>query len=122
MAEGWLRHIAREELDVFSAGTAPQPIHPLAIEAMQERGVDISSQRSKSIDEFHNHRFDFVITVCDHAQGNCPTFPEETRQIHWNFQDPAKAQGTPEEQKIIFVQVRDEIEEHVRRFVGSTCE
>lgn len=117
MAEGWLRHLAGPGIEVCSAGTDPKEVHPMAVETMQERGVELSGHRSKSIKEFFGQRFDFVITVCDHAKESCPTFPDSSRFLHWSFPDPANAQGTLEEQKAVFRQVRDRIRRLVEEFV-----
>lgn len=89
MAEGLLRHLGGDRLQVFSAGTAPTRIHPNAIRVMAEKGIDIQAQRSKSVDEFQDRQFDYVITVCDRARENCPTFPGGTTFVHWSLPDPA---------------------------------
>ena len=80
-----------------------------AIEAMRELGIDISSHRSKSVDEFTGQEFDYVITVCDNANEQCPIFPGKTQRIHWGFQDPASVQGDHEDRLAVFRRVRDEI-------------
>ena len=117
MAEGWLRHLGREPFEVRSAGTAPQGLHPMAVECMRERGIDISSQRSKSVDEFNKKQLHYVITVCDHAQESCPTLSHADAILHWSFPDPAKAKGTPEERIVVFREVRDAIEARVQEFL-----
>lgn len=114
MAEGLLRHIAADRFEVFSAGVEPSSVRPEAIEAMKEIGVDISRHRSKSVDEFSGAEFDYVITVCDNARERCPAFPMKTRQIHWSFDDPAKAEGNPDEVLAVFRRVRDELESRLR--------
>jgi len=93
MAEGILRHLTRDRLAVFSAGTAPSFVHPNAIRALAEMGIDISQQRAKGVDEFDGQSFDYVVTVCDRARENCPVFPNETQLIHWSFPDPATVTG-----------------------------
>ena len=93
MAEGLLREEAREMFDVSSAGVSPTHVRPEAIAAMREIGIDISRQRSKSVDEFSDQEFDYVITVCDNAREQCPVFPGRAKQIHWSFDDPAAAEG-----------------------------
>ncbi len=93
MAEGILRHLAGERLEVRSAGTEPSRVHPLAIRAMAERGIDIGAQTSKHSDEFAGQRFDYVITVCDRASEVCPIFPGDPRRIHWSIPDPAAVEG-----------------------------
>jgi len=94
MAEGILRHLTGDRLTVFSAGTAPSFVHPNAIRALAEMGIDISQQRAKGVDEFHDEPFDYVVTVCDRARENCPVFPGDTQFIHWSFPDPATVVGS----------------------------
>ena len=119
MAEGILRAIAADRFEVFSAGTHPSIVNPLAIAAMRERGIDISHHRSKSLMEYINQPFDYVITVCDQAAEACPAFPGPAERIHWSFPDPAAAAGTEEERLASFRQVRDDIEKHLRDWVAS---
>jgi arsenate reductase len=119
MAEGLLRRLGGDRFEVFSAGTEPSRVNPLAIEAMREVGIDISDHRSKSVDEFLGEEFDYVITVCDRANRNCPIFPGRTKRVHWSFDDPAKAEGDERERLAVFRRVRDEIEGHLRGFVES---
>ena len=117
MAEGWLRHLAGNRFEALSAGTHPQGLNPMAVESMQERGIDISSQRSKSVDEFINQHLDYIITVCDQAKENCPVFTKAQTALHWSFPDPAHAEGSIEERKQVFRQVRDAIEVSVKNFL-----
>lgn len=117
MAEGLLRHFGNNKFEVFSAGTHPSFVHPLAIEAMREIGIDISNHRSKSVMEFLGQEFDYVITVCDKAKESCPTFPGDVKRIHWSFEDPAEATGTKEERMKVFRKVRDEIKSHILEFI-----
>ena len=119
MAEGLLREMAGEIFDVASAGVSPSKVRPEAIAAMREIGIDISRHRSKSVDEFINQEFDYVITVCDNAREQCPVFPGHARQIHWSFDDPAAAQGDEVARLAVFRRVRDEINEHLRLFVAE---
>jgi arsenate reductase (thioredoxin) len=116
MAEGLLRHLSEDHFEAFSAGTRPSVLNPLAIEAMQEIGIDISGHRSKSVDEFVDQEFDYVITVCDSANKDCPVFPAPTKRIHWSIDDPALAEGTKGERLADFRRVRDEICERLREF------
>jgi arsenate reductase len=116
MAEGWLRHFAGERAQVFSAGTKPSGLNPVAVSVMREVGVDISRHHSKHVDELAKQDFLFVITVCDAAREACPVFPGALYQLHWSFEDPAAATGTDEEQLAVFRRVRDEIKEQVRQF------
>jgi Protein-tyrosine-phosphatase len=116
MAEGLLRQEGAGRFEVFSAGTHPSVVNPLAVMAMRERGIDIGGHHSKSVDEFVGQRFDYVITVCDNANENCPIFPGETKRIHWSFDDPAAAGGSEDERLAVFRRVRDEIELRLREF------
>jgi arsenate reductase len=109
MAEGLLRHDGGDEFEVESAGVISSFVRPQAIEVMREIGIDISNHRSKSLDEFLEQPFDFIITVCDNANENCPIFPGKAKRIHWSFDDPAEAIGTEEEKLDVFRRVRDEI-------------
>jgi arsenate reductase len=119
MAEGILRHEGRDHFDVLSAGTEPSRVNPLAIEAMYEIGIDISHHRSKSVDEFSGQEFDYVITVCDKANVNCPIFPGQVRRIHWSFDDPAAAEGSEEERIAVFRRVRDQIQQRLKAFIEA---
>lgn len=120
MAEGLLRHMARDRFEVLSAGVEPSQVRPQAIEAMREIGIDISDHRSKSVDEFAGQEFDYVITVCDNANERCPVFPGKTGRIHWSFDDPAAAVGDQASQLAVFRRVRDEIESRLREFLKSS--
>ena len=107
MAEGLLRHMSGDRYEVFSAGTRPVGLNPNAVEAMREIGIDISGQRSKSVDEFVDQQFDYVITVCDNARESCPIFPGPGQRIHQSFEDPSAA--TPAQQLEVFRRIRDAI-------------
>ena len=110
LAEGILRAAAGDTLRVASAGSKPAGyVHPFAIEAMREIGIDISSHRSKHLSEFLDQPVETVITVCGNADQVCPMFPGQVNRHHWGFDDPAHATGTPEEQLTVFRRVRDEI-------------
>ncbi|MGC8723619.1 MAG: arsenate reductase ArsC [Acidobacteriota bacterium] len=113
MAEGWLRHDLGEQVEVYSAGTQPSRVHPLAIAVMAEAGVDISAQRSKSLQEFWGQPFDLVVTVCDSAKEACPSFRGAARQVHQSFPDPAGLQGSEEEMWDEFRRVRDQIRKNL---------
>lgn len=119
MAEGLFRELGGERVEIHSAGTQPSYVHPLAIEVMRERGIDISHHRSKSYDEFLHLPFDDVITVCDAAAEACPTFPGPARRQHWSFPDPVAAEGDDEARRAVFRQVRDAIEARVRDWLVS---
>jgi arsenate reductase (thioredoxin) len=119
MAEGLLRQIAGDQFDVFSAGSKPSIVNPLAIQAMEEREIDIRHHRSKHLDEFLQEPFDFVITVCDNAAESCPLFPGPAQRIHWSFPDPAGVEGSEEERLHSFRLVRDAIEQQLQAWVAS---
>ena len=113
MAEAFLRELAGGDLESLSAGSNPAGfVHPLAVAAMNEIGIDISGYRSKSIDEFlppDGEPPDLIISVCDKAARDCPTFPGSMARLHWPFDDPADASGTDDERLVEFRRVRDEI-------------
>ena len=110
MAEGILRAAAGDLLDVQSAGSKPAGyVHPLAIRALAEIGIDLSGHRSKHMDEFLSREVQTVITVCGNADQACPMFPGQMNRHHWGFDDPAHSTGTEEEQMAVFRRVRDEI-------------
>lgn len=116
MAEGVLRHDAGAWFEVASAGVAPSHVRPEAIAVMNELSIDISMHRSKSIDEFTGQEFDYVITVCDNANEQCPVFPGKTKRIHWSIEDPAATQGDEPQRLSVFRRVRDGIRERLREF------
>jgi arsenate reductase len=122
MAEGLLRHDQGDRFEAFSAGVEPSSVRPLAIEAMRELGIDISGQRSKSVDEFSGEEFDYVITVCDNANERCPVFPGKTKRIHWSFADPAAATGNQAAQLAIFRRVRDQIRQRLSEWSSELSE
>ena len=113
MAEGLLRHLASEHFEVMSAGTEATHLRPLAVQAMDELGIDISAQESKTLERCLGESFDYVITVCDDANEACPTFPGARRRLHWSFEDPSQAGGTEEERLQVFRLVRDKIKERI---------
>lgn len=119
MAEGWLRHFGDGKVDVSSAGTHPCFVHPLAIQVMKEEGVDISSHRSKSVNEFADEKLDYVITVCDSAREACPYIPGAHTMVHIPFEDPSFAPGTTEERLNEFRRVRDIIRDEMKGFARS---
>ena len=116
MAEGLLRSLGGDKFDVYSAGTRSSTVRPEAVAAMAERSIDISSQRSKHVDEFAGSAFDYVITVCDDARESCPVFPSATKRLHWSLPDPAAVQGDHEERLEAFRRVRDSLEVILRDF------
>ena len=122
MAEGLTRYLKGDEIEPLSAGVAPKGIDPRATEAMAEIGIDISKQRSKSIDDIKGIDFDYVLTLCDNAQQSCPSFPAKTRVIHVGFQDPpelAETARNEEEAMLHYRRVRDEIKSFVEKLPGS---
>ncbi len=116
MAEGLLRDKAGDLYDVFSAGTHPSQVRLEAIAVMRELGIDISSHRSKSVDEFAGTDFHYVITVCDNARKSCPAFPGKTERIHWSIEDPAAVQGSGEQRLAAFRRARDELRGRLQDF------
>lgn len=116
MAEGLLKYITESKYEVESAGTKPSIVRPEAIKVMAEIGIDISGNRSKSVDEFINQEIDYVLTVCDNAKETCPYFPAQTKVIHHSFEDPpAIGQADEETTLIVFRRVRDEIDQYLRK-------
>ena len=115
MAEGLLRSLAGDRFEVFSAGTIASLVRPQAVAAMNELGIDISQHRSKSLDEFIDEEFDYVITVCDHANQRCPVFPGSVKRIHWSIDDPV-GMGSEAAQLEAFRRARDELLERIRSF------
>jgi arsenate reductase (thioredoxin) len=122
MAEGLLRDGGGVAFEVASAGIDPSFVRPEATEAMREIGIDISGHRSKSIDEFRGQPFDYVITVCDNANQQCPMFPSESRRIHWSIKDPAAIEGDNKTRLEAFRLARDELRERLGRFIAVAQE
>jgi arsenate reductase len=119
MAEGLLRHEAGDLLEVSSAGVKPTQVRPESIAVMREIGQDISGHRSKSVDEFIGQEFDYVITVCDSANESCPVFPGKTKRLHWSLEDPAAVQGSDEDRKAAFRNIRDELHGRIKEFLDE---
>jgi len=114
MAEGLVNHFLGDKWQAYSAGTQPAGyVHPLAIQAMLELGINISLHRSKSVEDYRDTHFDLVVTVCDDAAENCPVWLGPGRAVHIGFPDPARATGNHAEQLDMFRQVRDAIREQV---------
>jgi arsenate reductase (thioredoxin) len=107
MAEALLNSIAGGRIEAYSAGSTPGRVNPFAIEAMSEIGIDITTARSKHLNEFLDGGIDVVITVCDDANESCPVFPGNPRRIHWSFPDPSAATGTQAERLAAFREIRD---------------
>ena len=117
MAHGYLEYFAKGKAKVYSAGVETHGVNPKAIYFMQEDGIDISGHTSNNILEYTDVKFDFVITVCDHAKEVCPYFPTNAIMLHHNFEDPSKVNGTEEAIAASFRNVRNEIKEYCRKFV-----
>jgi len=125
IAEGYLRHLADEEFNVYSAGTEPKDeVHPLAVQVMHEVGIDISGQEPKGLKEFLGRLpVRYLMIVCSGANESCPRiFPGLSERLYWPFDDPASFEGTPEETLAEFRRVRDEIRERVVEWLKSTTD
>ena len=114
IAEALLRQLAGDSVDVYSAGSHPKSVHPNAIRVMRERGIDISSNRSKPLSRFAGRRFDYVVTLCDRVREVCPEFPGGPERIHWSIADPALEGDTDEESYPAFQRTAADIENRVR--------
>jgi arsenate reductase len=121
IAEGLLRHYYGEDFEVESAGTRATHVRPEAIQVMKELGIDISSHRSKTVDEFANRTFDHVLTVCDNAKESCPVYPGHSNRIHHSFEDPAAVQGSENERLTAFRKVRDDIRAYLGDFTAQAA-
>ncbi len=121
MAEGWLRHLAGNDFEAFSAGTHPSTLHPLAITVMREVGIDISRQSSKHLDRFLQQPMDYVITVCGAASAECPYFPASFQVFRWSFDDPAAVTGSDTDRLNVFRRVRDEIRDKIENEFLCLC-
>ncbi len=121
MAEALLRELAPDRFEVFSAGFEPTAVDPLAIEAMRERGIDISAARAKGIEEYLGKvHFGYVITVCERAQQQCPkTFPGMGSRLHWAFDDPAAVEGDHQERLAAYREARDQIDARIREWLAA---
>ena len=120
MAEGLWNHYGRGKWQAFSAGSRPSHyVHHLAVQAMDNLGIDISSAQSKSATQFANDRFDVVVTVCDNARGACPVFPGAAESVHWPFDNPAEATGTDTEKMQFFERIRDQIATQIKAYLKN---
>jgi arsenate reductase len=119
MAEGYLRSLVSDTMEIASAGTEPSRVHPLAIRVMQEAGIDISRHTAKPVKPFLGDVWHYMITVCDHANEYCPIFPFSSRHLHWSFPDPSQATGTEEQRLRTFRQVRDDIFAKIRAWLAE---
>ena len=116
IAHGYLEHFTKGKATIYSAGIETHGVNPKAIATMKEDGIDIAHHTSNNLKEYLQIPFDYIITVCDNANENCPYFPGKAQRFHHNFTDPAKATGTAEEVMQIFAQVRDEIKTYCKDF------
>jgi arsenate reductase (thioredoxin) len=119
MAEGFLRALAGDRFEVASAGTHATRVHPLAIRAMADVGIDLGGHVSKVVDELVTQRWDYVITVCDAANEACPVFPTKTSRVHWSFEDPAQATGSDDQRLEVFRRIRDQIERRITDWIRA---
>ncbi len=119
MAEHILNHLGGGRFSASSAGTEPRPVHPMTVRALAEIDIDASTAKSKGLETFTGRKFDYVITVCDKARDQCPTFPGDTRRIHWSFDDPAAATGTEAERLNVFQRIRGEITTRIRAWMAA---
>ena len=120
MAEGWINHLLGEQWEARSAGITPAArVHPLAVRAMAEAGVDVSGGQPEHVGVYLDQPWDLVVTVCDSAKEACPTFPRAVPKLHLSFFDPAEADGTEEERMTVFRRVRDEIRDRLVPAVRS---
>ena len=119
IAEGLLRKDAEDRFDIFSAGSDPSRLHPAAISVMEEWGIDISHQKSESIDNFIDNNFDIIITVCDNANQSCPVFPNEKIRIHWSIKDPFHGWSDNQEVLPPYRIARDELKKRIDEFLSS---
>ena len=119
MAEAFLRALAGEHFEAASAGTEATRVHPLAIQAMRDAGIDMAGHTSKPLDPLLDKPWDYVITVCDNANERCPVFPGRTMRIHWDFSDPSRVTGTDQERLNTFRRVRDQIHARLRQWLEN---
>jgi arsenate reductase len=119
MAHGYLKAFAPKGVEVYSAGIETHGVSPRAIKVMKEDGVDISSNKSNHINEYVEIKFDFIITVCDNAKEQCPYFPSNAFKFHYNFPDPAKANGTEKEINASFKSTRDLVKLYIKEFISA---
>ena len=120
MAEGLLRSLAGDRFEALSAGTQATRVRPEAVSVMDELGIDISDQESKTLERYLDETFDYVITVCDDANEACPVFPGAGKRLHWSFEDPSRAEGSEAERLAAFRSVRDRIRRRIEEeLVGA---
>jgi arsenate reductase len=120
MAEGWLRFMAGDHFEAGSAGTEQTSVHPLAVRAMAEVGIDISTHTSKRYEDVTETNWDCIITVCDDANERCPIVPSSVKRLHWSFEDPSRAAGDEAQRLAVFRRVRDQIQARLTAWLAST--
>ncbi|HEY3762111.1 MAG TPA: arsenate reductase ArsC [Verrucomicrobiae bacterium] len=122
MAEAFLNQDCGDVFEAHSAGIEPGKLNPIVVEAMQEIGIDISGNRTKSVADYLNQQFACVITVCDETSAErCPVFPGKTRRLHWGFLDPSALQGTHDEKLARTCEIRDQIKARVEAWCEEVC-
>ena len=120
ITEGWMRQLGKRRVEVYSAGSRPNGgVHPMAVQAMKEVGIDLSAQTSNHIDDYIDQDFDCVLTVCDAAREACPVFPGATRMLHHSFEDPDHPNNPDEDPMTVFRRVRDQIGDWVEGFLSA---
>ncbi len=119
IAEGYLKHFAKDTATIYSAGVETHGVNPRAIAIMKEDGIDISKHTSNNLDEYLDIKFDHILTVCDNAKERCPFFPGKAERLHYNFFDPSKIDGTEEEIHAAFEKTRNEIKAYCKDFVET---
>jgi arsenate reductase len=119
IAEGYLRHFTEDRAEIFSAGIEKHGVNKRAIDIMKEDGIDISQHTSNLIEDYQHIAFDYIVTVCDHAQEKCPYINSQAKKFHFNFTDPSKVTGTEEEIHMAFSNVRDLIKNYCQQFVAN---
>ncbi|WP_108867477.1 arsenate reductase ArsC [Aquimarina aquimarini] len=117
IAEGYLKHFAKEKATIYSAGVETHGVNPKAITIMADDAIDISDHTSNHLDEYLDISFDYILTVCDNAKERCPFFPGKAERLHFNFFDPSKVKGTEEEIHAAFTKTRNQIKEYCQDFV-----
>jgi arsenate reductase len=121
IAEAWLRELGGENFEVYSAGLEPHGVNPLTIKVMEEVGFAMDRHYSKHLDTYQGKiDFDYLITVCNHADQNCPFFPGMRTRLHWPFEDPAAFVGPEKEKMALFRDVRDQIKEKIQSWLDET--
>jgi arsenate reductase (thioredoxin) len=119
MAEGLLRHLAGDRFEAFSAGTKPKGLSPTTIQVMREVGIDVSKHRSKSVDEFRDQEFDYLVTLCDSARTECRTLARAKQMLHWDIRDPADLENAGISSINAFRSARDELQIKIEKFADS---